>query len=122
MSWPLLKVVWQHYPPDKSKPVLLALADQARSEDGSSCYPSMTTIAFYAGCKESQARRHVRDLQRRGFVDALTEGMDGGNPHRGRHYRVNIEAIESLPKLDKVLRVTRAIHARGKRSTDPFRR
>lgn len=122
MSWTLVRLVWERYPADKAKPALLALADQARSDDGSNCYPSLNTIAFYAGCKVSQARRHVRDLERRGFVRALADGRDGGNPLQGRQYCIMVEALEALPKLSKVLkdsRSTPSTRGRGNSAATP---
>jgi len=42
MSWSLVKLVFERYPADRraTKNVLMAMADQARGLDGSSCYPS----------------------------------------------------------------------------------
>lgn len=68
-----------------AKVVLLGLANHAHP-DGTEAYPSLDTLAEYAHCDRSTARRNVRKLVADGWI---TE--DGIGPKGQTKYRVRVE-------------------------------
>jgi hypothetical protein len=69
-----------------SKVVLLGLANHAHP-DGSESYPSLETLAAYAHCDRSTARRNVRKLEADGWIF-----RDGDGPKGQAKYRLALDA------------------------------
>jgi Helix-turn-helix domain len=63
------------------KVVLLGLANHAHP-DGTEAYPSLDTLAIYAACDRSTARRNVRKLVEAGWVIEDGVGPRGENKYR----------------------------------------
>lgn len=65
-----------------AKVILLGLANHAHN-DGTEAYPSLDTLATYAHCDRSTARRNVRRLEADGWIAA-----DGVGPRGQTKYRL----------------------------------
>lgn len=64
-----------------AKVVLLGLANHAHP-DGTSAYPALTTLAVYAHCDRSTARRNCRRLADDGWIERTGVGPNGQNEYR----------------------------------------
>lgn len=74
-----MSIIWigrvrDHAPKSNARKflVLLALADYANQEG--ECWPSVSSIAKWAGVQEKQARRYLRDLTAEGYIEIIQKG------------------------------------------------
>lgn len=73
------------------KVVLIGLANHAHP-DGTDAYPSLDTLATYAHCERSTARRAVNSLEAAGWIVAA-----GTGPHGTRRFRLRLDRREHEP-------------------------
>lgn len=93
--------------------LLIALAGHA-NDDGSSVYPSVSTLALEAGISPDTVRRSIKVLKRDGLLELV-----GKKPCRYGHtheYRLNLSAIRALPVIARV----RARHEPAPRTALPL--
>ena len=90
--------------------VLIVLADQSRSDDGTSCYPSVRLIKDEANLSERQVQMSLRALEQSGQI--VTE-RGGGREHTNA-YRVVIDHTESAQ-----LKAKRVQDVQGAESAPP---
>src|SRR4051794_3833576 len=64
-----------------AKVILLGLANHAHP-DGTEAYPSLDTLATYAACDRSTARRNVRKLAEDGWIEQRGFGPQGQAKYR----------------------------------------
>ena len=84
MSIKIMSLVWDKGPDEKAELlVLLVLADFC-NDDGE-CWPSMATIGKKSRMSERNARRIMRMLEEKGYVQT----MSGGGRHGCSKYRIN---------------------------------
>lgn len=72
--------------------VLLALADFA-DDDGENIYPSMATLARKCRLSESQTRRIVQSLIKKGAIEVVEVGGWEHGRNRSNRYRIVVEAL-----------------------------
>ncbi len=89
-----------------AKVILLGLANHAHP-DGSETYPALDTLAGYAHCDRSTARRNVRKLVSDGW--AIEDGL---GPRGQMKYRLPL-AIQGGGKTPRVQNATGGISAHG---------
>lgn len=114
----MVRLIMERCPPSPHvlKRVLLALGDCDRSDNGTSCFPSIATIGFIADTSESHTRRALRELERIGYIRAAAE-YNGGDPRRGRQYIINVAKLKSLPTMGELLKARRTPVTGGGGST-----
>jgi hypothetical protein len=81
-----------------AKVVLLGLANHAHP-DGSESYPALDTLAGYAHCDRSTARRNVRKLAADGWIVE-----DGTGPKGQAKYRLAMGVAERHPVANPAAR------------------
>jgi DNA-binding MarR family transcriptional regulator len=65
--------------------ILLALCEKA-DNDGRNAYPSVSTLARYAECSERSVQRHLRSLERQGWIAV----REKATPRRPTNYSVAV--------------------------------
>jgi hypothetical protein len=85
------RIAFRQLPP-LQKSVLLAMANYA-FEDGTSCYPSLATLAAWTGRSEARTKVAVRALRVAGLIRVTRPHA----PYRPAEYRLVLRAIEALP-------------------------
>ena len=96
MSLAVMERVWKHSQQTGTDlVVLLRLADQARNDDGSSCFPSVDDLAAAANITARGVRKVLRKLEASGEVEVLRRG--GSAPGDTTHYRVvvGLEGVQA---------------------------
>jgi hypothetical protein len=101
MSAPLMQRLAFRQLPPHLKSVLLAMANYAR-EDGTSCRPSLATLAAWTGRSEDRTKHVVRELRTRGLIVVTRPHA----PHRPAEYQLVLSAIESLPSTREPQQLT----------------
>lgn len=95
MSIKVMTLVWDGFPDSGSSLLcMLALADWC-DDTGGSLFPSIAAVAEKIRTSSDQARRLMRDFERRGFL-AVVGNEHGGRPGTTRHYRLNVPALRKL--------------------------
>lgn len=89
------RIAFRQLPPHQ-KSVLLAMANYAR-EDGTSCRPSLATLAAWTGRSAGRTKVAVRELRVLGLL-VVTRAHA---PHRPAEYRLVLPAIEALPSMKR---------------------
>ena len=107
MSWQHSKAVSERFPGKPPGLKVLAFVMAEMVDDTGMCFPSFRTLARRCECTESYSKRLVKILltDGRGLLDRLDRGGIFKDPdtgrqiHRSNVYRLNLAAIEALPKL-----------------------
>lgn len=114
MSIRVMTTVWDNFPGSGSELlVMLALADWC-NDDGGSVHPSIATVAKKVRTSESQARRLIRGLIEKGWVQVVGNEF-GGAPGATRQYRVNVQKIAAAVREAE----TGCMDARGSADATP---
>lgn len=76
MSVKMMSIIWEMDLPPTDKLVLLAVADWAR-DDGSYCWPSISTIAKKSGVSERTVQRTLRAAEQAGHLTRIEDRGKG---------------------------------------------
>lgn len=77
------------------------LADRVDLEKGDDCWPSIKTICNDCCLSERAVQKHIRDLQKQGFLSV----KDGGGRHQVNHYvpfpdkKDDLETVHQEPRI-----------------------
>jgi hypothetical protein len=95
MSIRVMTDVWAHADCSGSELlVLLALADFS-DDHGENIYPSMQTLARKSRLSESQARRVVQNLVKKGLLEIVEAGGWDRGRNRSNAYRILLENLNT---------------------------